>query len=105
MITLDANDMRHMTGWELLEKLGLGDCGYELNTPAKFVTVQEPTRTWTAWATWGRGRNQGTYVHFSAEFKVVILHPDGTREPSSLTDRVHYRGKAGNEIGEFKEVR
>jgi hypothetical protein len=102
---LDANDIRTMTGWDLLEAVGLHDgCATRTGEEANFRTVQRPDRECTVWATTGRGRNRGVYVHWSAEFPVYLTFPDGKSYKSGATQVRHFRVKADDAIEDYKEV-
>ena len=101
MLRLDGNEGLEMTGWEVYEALGRPCTNHPVDLE---ITQGSRVRRWVAWATTGRGRNQGSYLHMSTEVHVSLVHKDGTKEPTNLMDRLHVRGKFSDKIRTFQEV-
>ena len=89
-----------MTGWQLWHAL----TGNNFYHDRESHTFEAGDRTWRAWMTRGRGKNQGAYCHLSAKVQLRVTH-NGEDTGHRIEDVAHYRGKANETIGQYQEVR
>jgi len=102
-LKLDTDKVKDMTGWELLEATGIKRNGSWCYHDAADFENREG-RTFTVYATAGRGRYRGTtYVHVGGEIALRVKDPDG--KITILQDWLQVRGKASAKVGTYREVR
>lgn len=103
--TLTQAQAGAMTGWEFMKAVGIMDPVYRSWQHNKIEDFQIDGKTWHAYTTRGRGRYSGvTYVHLYTDIQARIVNPDGTDTGQRADRVVHYRGNAGEKIGQFREV-
>jgi len=101
-LVLNTERVKDMTGWELLEAVGIKRNGsWQYKAAADFENHEG--KTFTVWATAGRGRLSGkTYVHISGKITLRVGNGDGTY--THLDDWLSIRGNASAKVGAYRAV-
>jgi len=103
--TLKRADVAQMTGRDLLASVGIYDPELRTWRNDDLRTYHDERKTWTVYSTSGHGKRAGTtYVHLYTKGQARIVTPDGKDTGDRVEMVFHYRGKASDRVGTYREI-